>query len=135
MIGQTALACGGLAATPGGWWLLADARRAACGFRCGAGGRGGAGGLRGRRQVPTSSPAACWAGWAATWRRSPAISPMRGPNGPPVPPLRRRRLTGSCSISTTSTAARPPRRVVEVLEAAHLMLALELFVVVVAVDA
>src|SRR4051812_23066865 len=43
------------------------------------------------------------------------------------------RSTGSSSTSTTSTAA-PPHRVVEILEAIHLLLAVELFVVVVAVD-
>ena len=47
--------------------------------------------------------------------------------------IRRCRSTASCSTSTTSTAARPAQ-VVDVLQAVHLLLALDLFVVVVGVD-
>ena len=84
--------------------------------------------------MPTRNTEGCSARCAATWRQlSDDLTDARNEwlaSGATTPPPLERIVLYIDDLDRC-----PPRRVVEVLEAVHLMLALELFVVVVAVDA
>ena len=84
--------------------------------------------------MPIRNTADCSARSAAIWPRFPSdLTAARNEwlaSGATTPPPLERIVLYIDDLDRC-----PPRRVVEVLEAVHLMLALELFVVVVAVDA